>query len=245
MHHDDDREPARSSGLDRRRVGREAATLLHEHRERLDPPPGAADASWHALQARIRAGEADPLVDDSPAPRRSRARGFVLAAVAIAAAVALWRLAPQGVGRGAEQGALSAIFQRVDADGSRRAALRQGDRAAVRPDMSHEPDASAPAPDTAVPKDSLARELAQVRAAGEAVRDGRGREALAAAEGYLREHAGGAFAPEARLHRAEALCLLGRGDEARAATAAFLREVPGSPLRARMSAVCAEPARQK
>jgi outer membrane protein assembly factor BamD (BamD/ComL family) len=78
-----------------------------------------------------------------------------------------------------------------------------------------------------------------VRAAGEAVRAGRGEEALAAAEAYLREHPLGAFAPEARLHQAEALCLLGREAAARAAAEAFLRELPDSPLRARVAGVCA------
>ena len=85
----------------------------------------------------------------------------------------------------------------------------------------------------------LAVELAQVRAAGEAVRAGRGEEALAAAEAYLRAHPLGAFAPEARLHQAEALCLLGREAAARAAAEAFLRELPDSPLRARVAGVCA------
>jgi hypothetical protein len=63
---------------------------------------------------------------------------------------------------------------------------------------------------------------------------------LTRADAYLRAHPGGAFAPEARLHRAEALCLLGRVDEARAAAAAFERDLPSSPLRARVAAVCAE-----
>ena len=85
----------------------------------------------------------------------------------------------------------------------------------------------------------LAVELAQVRAAGEAVRAGKGEEGLAAAEAYLLAHPLGAFAPEARLHRAEALCLLGRVAEARAVAAAFVRELPDSPLRARVVGVCA------
>jgi outer membrane protein assembly factor BamD (BamD/ComL family) len=99
-------------------------------------------------------------------------------------------------------------------------------------------------PEPAVPRDrpagDLARELAQVRAAGEALRDRQGAAALAAADAYLRTYPGGAFVPEARLHRSEALCLLGRTDEARAAADAFLRELPDSPLRARVRSVCAE-----
>ena len=90
------------------------------------------------------------------------------------------------------------------------------------------------------PGGELARELLQVRAASEALRDGRGEDALAAVDRYLRSYPTGTFVPEARLHRSEALCLLGRRDEARAAAAAFLRELPDSPLRARVSSVCAE-----
>jgi hypothetical protein len=56
----------------------------------------------------------------------------------------------------------------------------------------------------------------------------------------LQAHPAGAFAPEARLHRAEALCLLGRVEAAREAAATFVRELPDSPLRARMAGVCAE-----
>jgi outer membrane protein assembly factor BamD (BamD/ComL family) len=94
-----------------------------------------------------------------------------------------------------------------------------------------------PAP-TSQPTGDLARQLEQVRAAGEAVRTGDGAAALAAADAYLRTHPTGTFAPEARLHRAAALCLLGQVDEAREAAAAFARDYPTSPLRPRVAAVC-------
>ncbi len=241
MDHDDDH---------RRRVARETATLLHDHRERQGPPQGAADASWAALRSRIAAGEADPLGDEMP-PAPARARGITIVAVVLAAAagVALWRFGPDAARPGGERGGLQAIFQSVDPDGSRRAARAPAEPARpapVREDMPPrtDPDPVAPRLETPVPKDrptgDLARELEQVRAAGEALRAGRGEQALAAADTYLRTYPAGAFVPEARLHHAEALCLLGRGEEARAAAAAFLRELPGSSLRGRMSSVCAE-----
>ena len=245
MDHDDDREH-------RRRAARETATLLHDHRERLQPPRGAADASWAALRSRIAAGEADPLAGDEQ-PAAARGRGITIVAVVLAAAagVALWRFAPDATRQAGERGGLAAIFQSVDPDGSRRAAARAPapsiDRPApVREDMPSQtgPDPIAPKVEAPVPRDrpagDLARELEQVRVAGEALRAGRGEHALAAADTYLRVYPGGAFVPEARLHRAEALCLLGRGEAARAAATAFLRELPGSPLRARVSSVCAE-----
>jgi hypothetical protein len=114
------------------------------------------------------------------------------------------------------------------------------------------PDSAPPTPQQAVPRDrspatgpsgqpaaDLARELEQVRAAGESVRAGDGAAALAQADAYLQAHPSGSFAPEARLHRAAALCLLGQVDAARAAAAAFERDYPTSPLRARIAAVCA------
>ena len=118
---------------------------------------------------------------------------------------------------------------------------RLGNRQASTRKTGPEP---APPVESPVPRDrpagDLARELAQVRAAGAALRDGRGEQALAAADAYLRAYPGGAFVPEARMHRSEALCLLGRTQDARAAAEAFLRDLPDSPLRARVRAVCAE-----
>jgi hypothetical protein len=244
----------------RRRAVREAETLLYDHRERLQPPPGAAETSWHALQTRIAAGESGPLVadDDPPPVRRSRGVVVLAAALAVAAGVALWRFMPAAstASSADEPRGLAAIFQAVDPDGARRAAAAAPAPVpkASRPEPVPEdmpPETSlAPTPEPivpAVPKDrptgDLARELAQVRAAGQAVRDGRGADALTAADAYLRAHPAGAFVPEARLHRSEALCLLGRVDEARAAVEAFVRELPDSPLRARVGSVCADAAR--
>ena len=279
MNRDEDREL-------RRRADREAERALFEHREQLQPPAGAADRSWAALQRRIAAGEAAPVLAE---PVRARGgRRVVIAVLAAAAVLALWQWRPQALRRGEAVGAVEAILMRVDPDGSRRAAWAakggageagSGDRSAGsgdRSDGSGDRSGSAGSGDRsgaagsgdgagsagsgdrsgaagsgdrsgvtggAVLKDrstgDLAVELAQVRAAGEAVRAGRGEEALAAAEAYLRAHPLGAFAPEARLHQAEALCLLGREAAARAAAEAFLRELPDSPLRARVAGVCA------
>ena len=290
MNRDEDREL-------RRRADREAERALFEHREQLQPPAGSAERSWAALQRRIAAGEAAPVLAE---PVRARGgRRVVIAVLAAAAVLALWQWRPQALRRGEAVGAVEAILMRVDPDGSRRAAWAakaakggvgeagsgdrsgagtgvtaagsgdrsgeagsgdgagaagsgdrsgaagSGDRsgAAGSGDRSGAAGSGDRAAGGAVLKDrstgDLAVELAQVRAAGEAVRAGRGEEALAAAEAYLRAHPLGAFAPEARLHQAEALCLLGREAAARAAAEAFLRELPDSPLRARVAGVCA------
>ena len=289
MNRDEDREL-------RRRADREAERALFEHREQLQPPAGSAERSWAALQRRIAAGEAAPVLAEPV--RAGGGRRVVIAVLAAAAVLALWQWRPQALRRGEAAGAVEAVLMRVDPDGSRRAAWAakggageagSGDRSGAGTgvteagsgdrsgeassgdgagaagfgdrsgaDGSGDRSGAAGSGDGAgaagsgdrsgvtggaVLKDrstgDLAVELAQVRAAGEAVRAGRGEEALAAAEAYLRAHPLGAFAPEARLHQAEALCLLGREAAARAAAEAFLRELPDSPLRARVAGVCA------
>lgn len=271
MRHEDDR-------IARVRVAREGARLLQDHRERSGPPPGAAEAAWQAIGRRIAAGEADPLgeadEDEAPAPgpRAASGRRWAAVAVALAAGVLLWQLAPRLAGqRDAAGGHAASDLQPVAPARSAserehgREDRREGSSGQVLKDMLQRTDAeSLPArpgePDgaprgdgrgerAAVPGDSrepaapaaadLARELALLRGAAEALRAGQAAEALAQAETYLQAHPAGAFVPEARLHRAQALCLLGRVDEARAAGAAFQRDLPESPLRARVAAVCA------
>ncbi len=276
MRHEDDRDT-------RVRVAREGARLLHDHRERRGPPPASADAAWEALRRRIAAGEADPLADESDAPgpdaRAPRWRRWAVAAVAIAAAVALWQLGPRLAGRGDADPGHAASLQQVD-PADPRAVDRRGEPPRTGPsghvpeDMTQKPGAAPTpadpgAPDAPVgaperparpgPADrsagpgasdrsddvpagaDLARELAELRAIADALRAGQGAGALAQADAYLQAHAAGAFAPEVRLHRAEALCLLGRTADARAAVRSFERDLPDSPLRARAAAVCAAP----
>jgi hypothetical protein len=230
---------------------REAAALIHAFRRRAEPPPDAADRSWAALERRIARGERGPELDAEPHAAPRHGRRWLIAGLAAAALLAAWRLSPRTAAQGGRDGALAAIFAAIEADPPRRAALRGAPTpvrvAPVLRDSSPAPPPPTATPPTAtpradVPKDrhDLARELAEVRAAAEAVRAGDGASGLTRADAYLRAHPGGAFAPEARLHRAEALCLLGRVDEARAAAAAFERDLPSSPLRARVAAVCAE-----
>lgn len=90
---------------------------------------------------------------------------------------------------------------------------------------------------TAAPAD-LAGELAMIRAAGEAARARDGALAQRLAEDYLAAHPGGGFAPEARVLRAEAMCLQGQAEQARAEAAALADALAGSPLAARARAIC-------
>lgn len=292
MGHEDDRDT-------RVRVARERARLLHDHRERKGPPPDAVDASWLALTRRIAAGEPGPLDEEEARPRPEHPgapawRRWVLGAVAVAAALTLWQLAPRLAGRSDGTAGHAANLQQIDPAEPRSASSHAdvpGDRRdgppgqvlrnmLQRTDGDSAPDLEAPRTDpganepgapgpgaqavpgsrratdkASVPGDSqeattgsptaaagaadLGRELALLRAAAEALRAGQGAQALAHAEDYLERHPAGVFVPEARLHRAEALCLLGRAEDARAASAAFLRELPESPLGARIAAVCA------
>ncbi len=288
MGHEDDRDT-------RVRVAREGARLLHDHRERHGPPPGAAEASWLALSRRIAAGEPDPIGDEEleAEPGRSGAprwRRWALGAVAVAAALTLWQLAPRLVGRYEGAAGHAANLQQIE-PGDPRSAANHGDGPKDRradpsgqvlkdmlqrtdddvtsgppaapsdPTIVNGPAAAVPADRRAIDKaagagDSrepgegaagaaatrdadLARQLGSLRAAAEAVRAGQGAQALAQADDYLITYPRGAFVPEARLHRAEALCLLGRAEDARAASDSFVRELPESPLRARIAAVCA------
>lgn len=291
MGHEDDRDT-------RVRVAREGARLLHDHRERRGPPPGAADASWQALTRRIAAGEPGPLGDEEveAEPGRSGAfnwRRWALGAVAVAAALTLWQLAPRLAGRSDGAAGHAANLQQIE-PGDPRSATSHGDGpkdrradpsgqvlkdmlqrtdedvASGRPAAPDDPaivnDSAGSGPAAAVPADrratdkaagagdsrepgegaaaatrdaDLARQLGLLRAAAEAVRAGQGAQALTQADDYLTTYPKGAFVPEARLHRAEALCLLGRAEDARAASDSFVRELPESPLRARIAAVCA------
>ncbi len=239
MRHDDDRER-------RSAAARAAASLLLDHRDAQQPPSGAAEAAWQRLQARIHAGETGPEVDANP---RARGRGRIVvgAALAIAAAAILWQLSPRALVRRGEADGHEAVFRRDEADDSHRARARSQPRAVKESTPAPVPVPVVSSP--SVPKDravpDLAAELAQLRGITDALRARDGATALARADEYLRAQPSGSFRPEARLHRAEALCLLGRDDDARAAAAAFLRDLPSSSLRARITAVCPVKAPEK
>lgn len=235
-------------------ISREADALTAAYRRRAEPPPGAAARSWQALAARIDAGERDPLADrprHAPAPRW---RPWILGLAAAAALLLAVGLSSRTAEQRGLADALSAAFQRVWSPAQATAVQppRASDDAAdaapspapppTAPDLvplpPALPDRSPETGPSGQPGSDLARQLTQVRAAAEAVRIGDGPAALTAADAYLRAHPTGTFAPEARLHRAAALCLLGQTDAARDAAAAFARDYPTSPLRARVAAVC-------
>lgn len=243
-------------------ISREADALTDAYRRRAEPPPGAADRSWHALQQRIAKGEQDPLADRPLAEPPPRWRPYVIGLAVAAAVLLAVGLSPRTAEQTGVRAAIQALFDRVTGAPEQHAPVHAGRTRDAAPDTAGDitaptPSPSAPdlVPPPPVPQDrshgpgpsgqvqppdsDLARQLAQVRAADDAVRLGDGAAALAAADTYLRAHPTGTFAPEARLHRAAALCLLGRSDEAREAAAAFERDYPTSPLRARVAAVCA------
>jgi len=95
-----------------------------------------------------------------------------------------------------------------------------------------------PADATSPPHDALARELAILRLAREALRVGDGDAALLAVDAYDREFARGQLIEEAAALRVETLCMLHR-DDAAAALAAFAIASPHSAHRARVERACA------
>lgn len=218
----------------------ERGRLLAAYRRRAEPPPEAAARAFAALRRRIAADEPDPLADaDDVAPPARRP--WLLGLAAAAALVLAVGLSYGTAQHGSVRAAVEAAYQRVFAPA--RPASVAPPPAAARPAAAPAPPPvledmpREPAPDGPPPGD-LARQLAQVQAAADAVRAGDGAAALARADAYLKIHPTGTFAPEARLHRAAALCLLGQVDAARSAAAAFERDYPTSPLVARIAAVC-------
>ncbi|MBL9106180.1 MAG: hypothetical protein JNL82_34980 [Myxococcales bacterium] len=219
----------------------EQGRLIAAYRRRAEPPPEAAARAFAALRRRIAADEPDPLAgSDEPAPPARRP--WLLGLAAAAALLLTVGLSYGTAQHGSARAAVEAAYQRVFAPSrpTRAAppptAARPVSAPAQQPapaDMPREPAPEGP------PPGDLERQLAQVQAAADAARAGDGAAALARADAYLKIHPTGTFAPEARLHRAAALCLLGQVDAARRAAAEFERDYPTSPLVARIAAVCA------
>ncbi|MCY1012905.1 hypothetical protein OV079_46690 [Nannocystis pusilla] len=230
--------------------------VLLAYRARHAPPARSAADNWQQLLRRIDAGEPAPALGPVEAPARTgsssaRTWAFGLLAAAAAALLAARLVWPDSFSaRGRDAGAAAPYQHQPDARPQAVEVAGPPSAAASRPvpsDISPEPPAPVPAlqrpvspsmPEKTGPEADLARELAAVRAAAQAVRDGDGATALRRADEYLSAHPRGSLVPEARLRRLEALCLLGRGDEARREADAFLADYPQSPLRERAAAAC-------
>ncbi|MDC0717200.1 tetratricopeptide repeat protein [Nannocystis bainbridge] len=231
--------------------------LLLGYRERHAPSPQAAADNWQQLLRRIDAGEPAPVLGAGEAPMpapASAARTWafgLLAAAAAALLVARFVWPERFSARGRDLGAAAPYQHEPDARPQSLAVpapapTASTPRAVPEDSPSLAPPTAAsvqrPVPSTMPEKPAaeidLARELAAVRAAAQAVRDGDGAAALGHADAYLAAHPRGSLVPEARLRRLEALCLLGREDEARREVDAFLADYPQSPLRERATAAC-------
>ncbi|MGE5789125.1 MAG: hypothetical protein ACM3ZE_31335 [Myxococcales bacterium] len=88
-------------------------------------------------------------------------------------------------------------------------------------------------------RESLAEELALVRAAQSEISARHAGEALTLLQRYFRSFPRGALVPEAQVARIRALCLSGRQAQAESETLRFLRSNPNSPLAARVRGGCA------
>jgi len=230
--------------------------LLLAYRAQHAPPVRAAADNWQQLVARIDAGEHAPtLAGDEPRPPAaspSRVWAYGLLAAAAAALIAARFVWPERfTGQGRDTAAAAPYLHDTDAP------LQPVQAPAPRPSLVPEPPVPAdisPAPAVLPPPPQkpvspsmpektddatdLARELASVRAAAQAVRAGDGADALRHADTYLSAHPRGSLVPEARLRRIEALCLLARPTDARREVDAFLRDYPHSPLRERARSAC-------
>jgi hypothetical protein len=99
------------------------------------------------------------------------------------------------------------------------------------------PRTSASAPSAA---DELQAELALIKQATQAKRDGRHADGLAVLREHAERFARGTFVDERMVLRAELFCAAGRTQEAEALVEKFLRERAGSALAGRMRSVCRE-----
>lgn len=235
---------------------------LLAYRAELGPHPRAAAANWQALVRRIDAGEPAPELPDDlepPQPRpRSNAWALFLAAAAVALlAVRMTSPAPSSAETRPHDAAAAAAPYQHTTDSAPRGVHASDPPAPASPEPEPEPEpvpadisplepappalprpASSSMSERTSAQSGLARELAPVRAAAHAVRDGDGALALRHADEYLARHPKGAFVPEARLRRIEALCLLARRADADLEVSAFLADYPDSPLRERVRSAC-------
>lgn len=90
-------------------------------------------------------------------------------------------------------------------------------------------------------KDSLAEELALVRAAQSELNARNAGDALSLLSRYFRTFPRGTLVPEAQVARIKALCLSGRQAQAERDAQRFVRANPNSPLAARVRGACATP----
>lgn len=90
-------------------------------------------------------------------------------------------------------------------------------------------------------KDSLAEELALVRAAQSELNARNAGEALSLLGRYFRSFPRGTLVPEAQVARIKALCLSGHQAQAEREAQRFVRANPNSPLAARVRGACATP----
>jgi hypothetical protein len=104
-----------------------------------------------------------------------------------------------------------------------------------QPAVGDDNQAQAPQPGA----DRLSHQVAAIRAARIAIRNGDARGALAALERDLPEGQAGALAPEADLARVAAYCHLGDVVSARRIASRFVAQYPRSPLVVRMRESCA------
>lgn len=233
----------------------EPRDLLAAYRADRSPPTGAAERNLQRLAQRIAAGEPAPRVDDEPVPSDSRSRAWAFGLAAAAAALIAARLLFPDSGLFRRPDAASeAPYQHTTADDPRELEPRTAPAVRTTPWEPVPAASPAPAPDPAPAaparrpapssmssepsEPDLARQLELVRAAARAVREGDGAGALRRADDYLSQYPRGAFVPEARLARVEALCRLARPADAARDVAAFVAAYPESPLRPRVESAC-------
>jgi hypothetical protein len=214
--------------------------VIERARKGLRPRPDATDYGWAQLQARLEDAEDVPELPRVPAMVEAgpRWRMLAVAAVAIAAAVALW-LAVRGE-----------LFVASETESPHQQApdrVQEPERGEVlRPPASTTPEVGgevpAPfAPDRepasvpksrprakAVARDTLAAEVALLQRAKQALARGEAEAALAIVREHARTYDEGALAEERFATHVRALCALDRDDEARRVAAELAAAFPGS-----------------
>ncbi len=220
--------------------------VLERARAGMRPRPQSTADGWARLQARLEDPDDVPELPRVPASEPPRTRVFVLAAaIAIAAAVALWlamrgeayvpaetapqqqapdRVQERETSESVRMPAPAAPMARDEPSGEVPAPFAE-DRADVEPPRERP---SRPSRAKEVPADTLATELALLQRAKQALARGDAEAALSLVREHARAHPNGALAEERFATHVRALCALDRTDEAARVAGRFADAHPRS-----------------
>ena len=212
--------------------------VIERARKGLRPRPDATADGWARLQARLQDADDVQELPRVPAMEAPRGLGFVIAVLAIAAAIVLWiatrselfvasEPAPQqqAPDRAQESGRVEVVHPASPVEsevGGEVPAPFAVDREPPSPPKSRPRAKAQP------PADTLAVELALLQRAKQALARGEAESALASVREHARAHPKGELAEERFATHVRALCALDRLDDAGRVASEFAAAFPGS-----------------